>query len=185
MRALVPLLLAVVLASCASNRGRLSGEEVEALYRNALQRYETGDHAGALQRLKLIRDTRPEYPGLHHRMGLCYAKLGMASFAIESLRRATEAEPDDADVRLDLAVALEMGGLTREAETLYLQMVQARPSDARVRLNLGLLYARRLAEPAKAREQLERYLQLDPEAADAPEIRRWLTEQAPEPSAPR
>jgi Tfp pilus assembly protein PilF len=174
------LVLAAVLAGCAANRGRLSSEELEALYLNAMQRYAAADYAGALQRLKLIRGVQPSYPGLHHRLGLCYAKLGMASFAIESLRRALQAAPEDPDVQLDLAVALELGGLAREAESVYLQMVQAQPSDARVRLNLGLLYARRLAEPAKAREHLEQYLRLVPQSTDAAEIRRWLAEHPAE-----
>jgi tetratricopeptide (TPR) repeat protein len=172
--AAIALLLAAVVAACAGRGGRFSKAEVAALYRSGLERFDAGDHRGALRYFQAVREAEPKRPGLQHHLGLCYAKVGLPSLAVEALRKALEQEPQDADVKLDLAVALDLASSPREAEEVYLELLRARPDDPRIVLNLGLLYVRRLQQPDKAREHLERFLELAPEAPDAAEIRRWL-----------
>ena len=55
----------------------------------------------ALRRFKLVRESEPDYPGLQHRLGLCYAKLGLGPFAVESLRKALEQMPPPEAVGTD------------------------------------------------------------------------------------
>jgi tetratricopeptide (TPR) repeat protein len=48
----------------------------------------------------------PDYPDLHYRLGSLYARFGLDSDAIQSLRRATELHPDYMEARVQLALLL-------------------------------------------------------------------------------
>jgi Flp pilus assembly protein TadD len=171
---LVLALWVLAAGGCATGGKQWSKAEIEAAYRSGVERFEAGDYRAALRRLTLVRDSRPEHERLHHYLGLCYAKLGMPRLAVESLRSAVKARPDDADAWLDLAVALELAGDLRAAERTYLELLGRRPGDSRAVLNVGLLYVRRLDDAAKGREYLERYLRMEPASPDAEELRRWI-----------
>jgi Flp pilus assembly protein TadD len=179
------LLAAALFCACAGHRRGFSKAELEGMYRTGLDRFDSGDFRGALRYFQAVRDVDPKRAGLQHHLGLCYAKVGLPSLAVEALRKAVEAEPKNADVRLDLGVSLDLADAPREAETVYLELLRDRPDDPRVVLNLGLLYVRRLKDPEKARVHLQHYLQLEPESQDAEEIRHWLEKKEAPPSPPR
>ena len=174
MRLVLMTCLVAALAGCAGGQDKPSAAELDAMYRSGLDRFDAGDYRTALRRFQVVREIDPEKPGLQHHLGICYAKVGLETFAVESLREAVKQDPENRDVKLDLAVALEMSRSPNEAEGVYLELLQDKPEDARVVLNLGLLYVQRLNEPEKGREQLLRYLELEPQGPEAEEIRTWL-----------
>ncbi len=174
---LVTCLLMVSFGSgCAAKRIRLNPAELAAVYRGGLDQLREGDYAGALRRFKLIRQEKPDFPGLQHKLGLCYAKLGLPGLAVEALESARRQEPGDRDVDLDLAVALELARRPREAQRVYEKLIDSDPDDSRAVLNLGLLYVRRLDQLEQGRRLLERYIVLEPGSPDADRVRRWLRE---------
>ena len=174
MRLVLLTCLVAALAGCAGGQDKPNAAELDAMYRSGLDRFDAGDYRTALRRFQVVRELDPKKPGLQHHLGICYAKVGLETFAVESLREAVKQDPKNRDVKLDLAVALEMSKSPNEAEGVYLELLQDKPEDARVVLNLGLLYVQRLNEPEKGREQLQRYLELEPQGPEADEIRAWL-----------
>lgn len=71
---------------------------------------------------------------------------------------------------------LAQQGKYREAEKMFLKALSENPADATIHFNLGLLYDQGLNSPAKALLHYKRYLELQPNAADAGQVRAWVLE---------
>lgn len=67
-------------------------------------------------------------------------------------------------------------GRTKEAEKLYLQALQRSPGNSRIHYDLGVLYADYIDDPERAAYHLRKYLEANPAAADADQVRAWLVE---------
>lgn len=77
---------------------------------------------------------------------------GRAAEAIEPLGRAATLRPEDVDLRLDLAAALEGAGKDKEALAAYREAVQKAPDLPRARYGLARLLLRTGDRDAAARE---------------------------------
>ena len=64
-------------------------------------------------------------------------------------------------------------GKFAEAEAAYLRAIAAEPNYAPAHLNLGVLYDLYLAEPQKALEQFERYIEI---AGENKQVAGWVIE---------
>lgn len=72
--------------------------------------------------------------------------------------------------------ALLQAGRAADAEKLFLSLVESDPSDAAAHFNLGVIYDESLNQPKKAVAHYGRYLELNPDAADAAAVRIWIAE---------
>ncbi len=74
------------------------------------------------------------------------------------------------------AMQLAQRGKYREAEKLYLQALERTPDAASIHFNLGVLYQNGLRSSASAVKHFRKYLELNPQARDADQVRAWINE---------
>jgi tetratricopeptide (TPR) repeat protein len=100
--------------------------------------------------------------------GLCYARAESFAKAIPHLQKATSAKPDDKEVQFLLGVALMRENRENEAEQAFAKVIQLDPS-----LKNAYYYAGRInfnrQQWDQATQQLEKYLELGPNDAFAPD----------------
>jgi len=88
------------------------GERIAA----AQQALRAGDAARAIAALKELVQQHPDYPDLHHLLGVAYDAEEMTDDAIEEFERALGLNPHYAEARLNLGLALFRRGRDSEAE---------------------------------------------------------------------
>ena len=69
--------------------------------------------------------------GKHVNMGLAYGELGHYKEAVDSFKRAIELDPDDAEIRYGLGVALLLSGNKVSAleQCLFLRSIDRKQAD--------------------------------------------------------
>lgn len=82
----------------------------------AQQALRSGDAARAIAALKELVQQHPDYPDLHHLLGVAYDAEEMTDDAIEEFERALGLNPHYAEARLNLGLALFRRGRDAEAE---------------------------------------------------------------------
>jgi tetratricopeptide (TPR) repeat protein len=110
------------------------------------------------------------------RYGLGLASIAVRDYptALENLYRALQLREDSAEARYAFAWVLQRRGYTEEAVRELGKLVAQHPEEVRGHLLLGNLYAVKLGQHKLAREQYTQALALDPNNAQAANIRAWL-----------
>ncbi len=98
-----------------------------------------GDYAAALAVYDSILSIHPGRLDALAGRGACLRALGRAREALVALLEALSAAPDDADTRLELALALRESGRRAEARTLYGLLLRDADAPARAWHGLALL----------------------------------------------
>jgi tetratricopeptide (TPR) repeat protein len=167
--------------------GTPAGEEsLETLWERGERAFEAGDLAAA-ERDFLAALSRDEHRSRSwNYLGGVHFAQGDLPRALEEFRRALAEDPRDVRACNNIGTALQRLGDFAGAEEHYLRAAAADPSYAPTQLNLGVLYAHRLARPEAARRAWRRYLELVPSGTRADEVRRELSllESEPAPSGP-
>jgi len=88
----------------------------------------------------------------------------------------TDVNPGDTAGLLAAAQQALRSHTPKEAERLYGEALKRTPKDALIHYNLGALYSDYLKNPEKAIYHYRRYLDLNPRARDAAQVRSWLVE---------
>ena len=115
----------------------------------------------------------PQFAGPQLNLGLLYlhdSKLTEAEAAFKAALQSTPGNPIAGD---QLGIVERKLGKFSEAEAAYLRAISAEPNYAPAHLNLGVLYDLYLAEPQKALEQFERYLEI---AGENKQVAGWVIE---------
>lgn len=92
------------------------------------------------------------------------------------LLQAAGGVSSEADEVMAKALKLAQTGKYRDAEKLYLQALARSPNSAAIHFNLGVLYMEGLKSSASALKHFRRYLELNPRAPDADQVRAWVNE---------
>jgi protein O-GlcNAc transferase len=117
--------------------------------------------AAAIAKLQPL-ELNPTFPKASFYLGMAYLGAGKTSAAVESLQRAAENNPHDADVHYRLARAYTMEGRTAEADREYQLYRKARESERVVEEDVpACVDALRTQPVAQARETCEKIA--DPE----------------------
>jgi Flp pilus assembly protein TadD/mono/diheme cytochrome c family protein len=142
--------------------GNQSTDEMAHLWLQVLPRGGS-DERMALQEA-LMRHRLEKYPAdflAHFNLGALYLNRQDTAAAVEELRAAIHADPNQPAARNTLGAALEMGGHSEEAAMQFRETLRLRPDDASARYNLsGLLADQGRLEEAAA--------ELRPVVASAP-----------------
>ncbi len=96
--------------------------------------------------------------------------------ALGAYEMALAIQPGSADARYDFALALKAEGYITDAANELKKVVAERPNEVRAHLALGNLYAQPMRDPAQARREYLRVLELDPHNPQAADIQFWLSD---------
>jgi tetratricopeptide (TPR) repeat protein len=142
-------------------------------YSQALQLMKSGRGTDAELEFKQLIVAYPQFAGPQLNLGLLYlhdSKLTEAEAAFKAALQAAPANPVAGD---ELGIVERRLGKFTDAEAAYLRAISAEPNYAPAHLNLGVLYDLYLAEPQKALEQFERYLEI---AGENKQVAGWVIE---------
>jgi tetratricopeptide (TPR) repeat protein len=142
-------------------------------YAEALKLMKAGRTAEAQSQLKQLAGAYPTLAGPEVNLGLLYLQASQLPEAEAAFKAALERSPGNAVAGNELGITERKLGKFAEAEAAYQRTIAAQPDYAAAYLNLGVLYDLYLAEPQKALEQYERYIQL---AGDNKQVAGWMVE---------
>jgi tetratricopeptide (TPR) repeat protein len=115
----------------------------------------------------------PDLAGPEVNLGLPYLQGPHLLEAETAFKTALERNPANAIAGNELGITERKLGKFAEAEAAYQRTIAAEPNYAPAYLNLGVLYDLYLAEPKKALEQFEHYIQL---AGENKQVAGWMVE---------
>jgi len=128
----------------------------------------------AVQQLKNHLEHAPE--DLEARIQLANDLFDMENYqeAVVHYRLALEKRPQDPDVRTDLGTALHRLGRNDLAVQEFRKAIESSPMHLNAHYNLGVVLANELSDPQGAIAAWERFLELDPNAPQAAQVRASL-----------
>jgi tetratricopeptide (TPR) repeat protein len=130
--------------------------------------------ADAERAFRAIVQTDPDLAGPHANLGLIARNAGRLPEAATELERAVALDPRLAPAWNQLAIAYRQQGQFAKSRAAYESALAIDPAYAAATLNLGILCDLYLAEPARALELYNRYLELTP--AGDPTVVKWVAE---------
>ena len=145
----------------------------EQQYADALRLMKAGKAADAALEFKQLTLAYPQLSGPYVNLGLVYLHSSLLPQAEEAFKAALEHNPGSAIAANELGIAERRLGKFKEAEAAYQRTIATDPGYAPAYLNLGVLYDLYLAEPQKALDQFEHYIQL---AGDNKQVAGWVVE---------
>ena len=138
----------------------------------ALERMGQTDRA--LRYLHEAAELDPDDPGVRYNLGAVYFRLGELERAETELQRAHQLNPKLHGVAGKLAMVHESQGKSALAVDEYRQAIREHPEDATLHYRLGRLLLGAQGNRKEAVRELEQYLELAPDTAEAAEVRQLL-----------
>ena len=162
-------------------------ERATQQYAQALQFMKSGRNTDAELELKELVIGYPQLTGPQLNLGLLYLHDSRLPEAEAAFKAALERSPTNAVAGNELGIVERKLGKFAEAEAAYQRTIAAEPNYAPAHLNLGVLYDLYLAQPQKALEEFERYIEI---AGENKQVAGWVVELrkrvgTPAPAAPK
>jgi tetratricopeptide (TPR) repeat protein len=145
----------------------------EQQYQQALQLMKAGRNADAELEFKQLALSYPQFAGPQLNLGLIYMHDSRLAEAEAAFKAAVDLSPNNPVAGNELGITLRKLGKFTEAESAYQRTIAAEPNYAPAHLNLGVLYDLYLAEPQKALDQFERYIEI---AGENKQVAGWVVE---------
>ena len=142
-------------------------------YAQAMHFMKAGRFTDAELEFKMLIAGYPQLTGPHLNLGLLYLRDSRLPEAEAAFKTALQLDQANAVAGNELGIVERKLGKFAEAEAAYQRTIAAEPSYAPAHLNLGVLYDLYLAQPQKALDEFERYIQL---AGDSKQVAGWVTE---------
>ena len=142
-------------------------------YAQALQLMKSGKFTDAELEFKELAVGYPQLTGPQLNLGLLYMRDSRMAEAEATFKAALEHDPANTIAGNELGIVERKLGKFAEAEAAYQRTIAAEPNYAPAHLNLGVLYDLYLAQPQKALDEFERYIQL---AGDNKQVAGWVVE---------
>jgi len=121
----------------------------------------------------------PDWFEAQYNFGVLSYRLGDLPQALAAFEMALAIRPDSVDARYNFALALKAGGYVPDAVHELEKILKTNPNEVRAHLALGNIYAQRLHDVARARQQYLKVLALDPANPQASDIQFWLSANPP------
>jgi tetratricopeptide (TPR) repeat protein len=142
-------------------------------YSQALQMMKSNRLTDAELEFKQLSVAYPQFSGPQLNLGLLYLRDSRLPEAEAAFKAALQTSPANPIAGDELGIVERKLGKFAEAEAAYLHAIAAEPNYAPAHLNLGVLYDLYLAEPQKALEQFERYIEI---AGENKQVSGWVIE---------
>ena len=150
-------------------------------YRQALDLIRSGRDADAELELKQLSVAYPQFAGPPLNLALLYVKGSKLGEAESALKTAVKINPANLQAGNELGIVERRLGKFADAEAAYQHTLAVDPNYAPAHLNLGVLYDLYLAEPQKALDEFERYIEL---AGQNKQVAGWVAELRKRAGAP-
>jgi tetratricopeptide (TPR) repeat protein len=180
---------AVASAGAANPGAASAGAEIPVQaaqqYAQALLLMKQGRDTDAELEFKQLVLAYPQFAGPQLNLGLLYLHDSRLPEAEGAFKAALELAPANPVAGDELGIVERKLGKFTDAEAAYLRAIAAEPNYAPAHLNLGVLYDLYMAEPQKALDQFERYIEI---AGENKQVAGWVVELrkrvgGPEPAA--
>jgi tetratricopeptide (TPR) repeat protein len=148
-------------------------ERAAQQYSQALQLMKSGRNTDAELELKALVVGYPQLTGPQLNLGLLYLRDSRLPEAEAVFKAALELKPNNAVAGNELGIVERRLGKFAEAEAAYQRTIAAEPNYAPAHLNLGVLYDLYLAQPQKALDEFERYIEI---AGENKQVAGWVVE---------
>jgi tetratricopeptide (TPR) repeat protein len=148
-------------------------ERAAQQYAQALQLMKSGRNTDAELELKELVVGYPQLTGPQLNLGLLYLRDSRLAEAEAAFKAALEVKPTNAVAGNELGIVERRLGKFAEAEATYQRTIAAEPNYAPAHLNLGVLYDLYLAQPQKALDEFERYIEI---AGENKQVAGWVAE---------
>lgn len=132
-----------------------------------------GRNTDAELELKQLAVAYPQFAGPEVNLGLLYLRDSRLPEAEAAFNAALERSPTNAVAGNELGIVLRRQGKFAEAEAAYQRTIASDPNYAPAHLNLGVLYDLYLAQPQKALDEFQRYLEI---AGENKQVAGWVVE---------
>ena len=142
-------------------------------YNQALRLMKSGRNTDAELEFKQLLVAYPQFAGPQLNLGLLYLRDSRLAEAEAAFKAALQLAPSNAVAGDELGIVERRLGKFSDAETAYLRAIAAEPNYAPAHLNLGVLYDLYMAEPQKALQQFERYIEI---AGENKQVAGWVVE---------
>ena len=129
----------------------------------------------ALRWYQSAAELDPAWFEAQYNTGVLAHKLRNYPLALPSYENALAIQPDAADARYNFALALKAAGHAPDAAAELKKLLAADPGEVRAHLALANLCAQSLRDTAQARTHYLKVLELEPDNAQADDIRFWLS----------
>jgi len=129
----------------------------------------------ALQWYQQAADMDPSWFEAQYNTGVLAHRLRNYPLALPSYENALAIRPDSVDARYNFALALKAAGHAPDAADELQKILAAHPDEVRAHLALANLYAQTLRDVPQARTHYLKVLELEPDNAQASDIRFWLS----------
>jgi len=148
-------------------------ERATQQYAQALLLMKSGRTTDAELELKQLAAGYPQLTGPQLNLGLLYLHDSRLPEAEAAFKAALALSPSSAVAGNELGIVERRLGKFAEAEAAYQRTIAAEPNYAPAHLNLGVLYDLYLAQPQKALDEFERYIEL---AGENKQVAGWVVE---------
>jgi Flp pilus assembly protein TadD len=148
-------------------------ERATQQYAQALQLMRSGRNTDAELEFKELAIGFPQLAGPQLNLGLLYLRDSRLPEAEAAFKAALELKPNNAVAGNELGIVERKLGKFAEAEAAYQRTIAAEPNYAPAHLNLGVLYDLYLAQPQKALNEFERYIEI---AGENKQVAGWVVE---------
>jgi len=156
-------------------------ERAAQQYAQALELMKSGRNTDAELEFQQLVASYPQLTGPQLNLGLLYLRDSHLPEAETAFKTALEHSPNNVVAGNELGIVERKLGKFTEAEAAYQRTIAADPNYAPAHLNLGVLYDLYLAQPQKALEEFERYVEI---AGENKQVTGWLAELRKRTGAP-
>jgi tetratricopeptide (TPR) repeat protein len=129
----------------------------------------------ALRWYQSAAELDPSWFEAQYNTGVLAHKLRNYPLALPSYENALAIQPDSADARYNFALALKAAGHAPDAADELKKLLAVNPSEVRAHLALANICAQSLHDITEARTHYLKVLELEPDNAQAADIRFWLS----------
>jgi tetratricopeptide (TPR) repeat protein len=154
-------------------------ESAERFFEQGVQAYKAHRLPEAIKAYRLATQENPGLFEAHYNLGLVATEAGNVTLALTSYENALAIRPTSLDARYNFALVLKQANYPADAAHELEKVLATYPNETRAHLALGNLYAQHFGQPAKAREQYLKVLELEPQNPQATAIRYWLRDHPP------